>query len=234
MYHTFETRKRQSSWIIRNSNKQRTMSSASSRRPSEAIAASPFYENEFQYEICDCANCCLCLNAFWCPGVVWAQIMTRLKFNSLGFPDARGYKHTFGIFVGLWVVYLISYSLFILKESCVNAQEAARQQSYGEHTSTVTAPQHCYTNLGDIARIVSLICLVFMFLVKVMARNSFRRRARIQGVFCCCNAGKLRTATAHVIETLFSQSFNCFLYIEQEYVTTVFVSIAVAFAQPFN
>ena len=53
-------------------------------------------------------TCCL---AFWCNGMALAQVMTRLKLNANGEPNAL-YVRTFAGLSFMWIAYLVSWMIF--------------------------------------------------------------------------------------------------------------------------
>ena len=66
-------------------------------------------------------TCCL---AFWCNGMALAQVMTRLKLNAGGEPNAL-YVRTFAGLSAFWIVYLVywmifAYAILTIPWSCIS------------------------------------------------------------------------------------------------------------------
>jgi Cys-rich protein (TIGR01571 family) len=71
----------------------------------------PIPTGHFRDELCDCCNrgCCepQCCLAFWCPTILLAQIMTRMRMNAVAQVQSTPQPKTFAIVVGIFAVSII-------------------------------------------------------------------------------------------------------------------------------
>ena len=145
------------------------------------IAPPTNYDKEFSTGLFDCVEVCcspLWCNALWCKGVVWGQILTRLKLSYWGARDGASYKHSFIVFVCLWIGYLVTHTIWTEVRVCVrDAKKAYNKDPLDE----------CAVGVGLFAYLAALILAIMMCIGKMKARNYFRKRVGIKPTCYTCD-----------------------------------------------
>lgn len=157
------------------------------------------YKKTFSKGLCDCFEVCctpLCCMSFFCPGIVWGQILTRLKLNALGLPSTTSYKYTFSIFVACWVVYLVTHQIQAETNKC---EQTKKLEGYDD---TATIMEECDILVGLVASGISFSSVAFMLCGLVSARIYLRRKLQIKPG--CIGSDEGESAASGLIEIGFA------------------------------